>query len=627
MKVLISIILSFCTISAFSGLGPTPRVTKHVDFANMKFVLSDAAIREIQKDVDALRSSPDHFQRKLDLASLYFPIIERVFKEQGVPEDFKYLAIQESGLISDAVSSANAVGYWQFKDFTAREVGLRVDNRIDERKNIVAASRGAAKYLKRNNSQLDNWAYALSSYQAGLGGVRRYVDEKYFGAKKIPIDKKTHWYLKKYIAHKIAFEEAVGKPHSAGLQLQEYKKGEGKDIHKISKELKVEEDLLKFYNKWIKYGKVPADKKYTIIVPVNKRIPNRKLESEEIIEETPPPAIASKTISVPQTKQAPSKETKEEEVETPLTYPNELKPGLASGKRLTVKINGVASLLARKGDNVASLSKEMGISEKSFRKNNDLGEVGNVVPGEIYYLKKKKNSSEIGFHVTLKGETLWDVSQRYGIKRSKLAKKNRISIIDELKTGQVLWLSRTRPAKIPIAYHSATPPVIVQASSSKLTSNSSNDKRYNPEKSKIKEEEIKVDPIPEPELVAETKEDRKKALEAYTRFEKHGKTHTIEAGETFWSVSQKYDITVEEIHNWNDLTKYDVLRIGQELFVQEPRIKEKKAEKTSSYRVKPGDTLYQIALKHEMDVSTLMLLNKKDTSVISVGEELIVYKK
>ena len=82
-------------------------------------------------------------------------MIERVLKEENVPDDFKYLCIQESGLISDAVSSAKAVGFWQFKDFTAREVGLRVDNRIDERKNIVSATRGAAKYLKRNNFQFD----------------------------------------------------------------------------------------------------------------------------------------------------------------------------------------------------------------------------------------------------------------------------------------------------------------------------------------------------------------------------------------------------------------------------------------------------------------------------------------
>jgi membrane-bound lytic murein transglycosylase D len=84
-----------------------------------------------------------------DKARLYFPIIERIFAEERVPDAIKYLAIQESSLIPDAVSSANAVGYWQFKDFTAREVGLRVDRQVDERKNIVSASQfGSAPWIE-----------------------------------------------------------------------------------------------------------------------------------------------------------------------------------------------------------------------------------------------------------------------------------------------------------------------------------------------------------------------------------------------------------------------------------------------------------------------------------------------
>ena len=167
-----------CLLNALILLSnDTPRVTREVEFGNMKLVLSKNVMNEIQKQVNSLTSSPKYYQMKVDRMLLYFPVIERVFKEEGVPEDFKYLAIQESGLISDAVSSADAVGFWQFKDFTAREVGLRVDKRIDERKNIVASSRGAAKYLKRHNFLVDNWIYAMSAYQAGMGGARKYMNK------------------------------------------------------------------------------------------------------------------------------------------------------------------------------------------------------------------------------------------------------------------------------------------------------------------------------------------------------------------------------------------------------------------------------------------------------------------
>ena len=76
----------------------TPVVTKEVEFGNMKLVLSRNVMAEIQKQVNSLTSSPKYYQMKVDRMLLYFPVIERVFKEEGVPEDFKYLAIQESGL-------------------------------------------------------------------------------------------------------------------------------------------------------------------------------------------------------------------------------------------------------------------------------------------------------------------------------------------------------------------------------------------------------------------------------------------------------------------------------------------------------------------------------------------------
>ncbi len=612
MKKLFTILLLLCSGLSVIGQG-TPQVPRQVDFANMKLVLSDAAQKEIQKDVNALRSSPDHFQRKLDLTAIYFPIIERIFKEQGVPEDFKYLAIQESGLISDAVSSANAVGYWQFKDFTAREVGLRVDNRVDERKNIAAASRGAATYLRRNNRQFDNWAYALSSYQAGLGGVKRYVEKKYYGAKKMPITKKTHWYLKKYIAHKIAYQDAVGKPHSEGLKLLEYEKGEGKDLDKIAREFKVEDDFLKYYNKWIKYGKVPTDKEYTVLIPVKKNVPSRKLEDDS--QEIPTEPVITKKIPTPQ----------KEEV---ISYPEELKPGIKSGKSVLVKINGVEAVLASTKDNVTSLAAMKGLKEKKFRKFNDMGPGQKVVAGEIYYLGRKKNRSEIGFHVTLENESLWSVSQRFGIKLERLASKNRISIIDEIKPGQVLWLNRTRPAKQPIDYHKLPekkPEDITAPSTKPTVARSKIPRKEKPiSKTEPSEEEVQKD-LEVTESVPEVRDD-KEELALYNGFVKSGKKHVVLAGETLWSISKQYAIEIDDLMKWNELTKYDVLSIGQELFVKEPRLKKKAEQATKTYEVRAGDTMYKIANDHNMDVSTLMFINNKDTSNIAIGERLKVYK-
>ena len=130
----------------------TPQVPHKMQFAGMTLTIRDDARREIQKDVNALTQSARHHNIKVERAKTYFPIIEKVFEEERVPDDFKYLVIQESALIADAVSVSNAVGFWQFKDFTALEMGLRVDKEIDERLNIVSSSRAAARISKRITS-------------------------------------------------------------------------------------------------------------------------------------------------------------------------------------------------------------------------------------------------------------------------------------------------------------------------------------------------------------------------------------------------------------------------------------------------------------------------------------------
>jgi membrane-bound lytic murein transglycosylase D len=165
-----------------------PSVPSEMDFAGMKLKITEAARRDIQKDVDMLRKSPKYFNIKLDRVRLYFPIVERVLREEGVPDDFKFLSVQESALILDAVSTSNAVGFWQFKDFTGREVGLRIDRYVDERMNIVASTRGAAKYFKRHNFFFRNWVYTVLAHMTGRGGAQKYVDEKKFGETKMTIN-------------------------------------------------------------------------------------------------------------------------------------------------------------------------------------------------------------------------------------------------------------------------------------------------------------------------------------------------------------------------------------------------------------------------------------------------------
>ena len=109
-------------------------------------------------------------------------IVARVLREErACRRILNFLGhFRESSLISDAVSTSNAVGFWQFKKATAEEVNLRVDQEIDERKSIVSATRGAATYLKKHQSYLDNWGHSHWSPTKWVwGGARNYYKDRY----------------------------------------------------------------------------------------------------------------------------------------------------------------------------------------------------------------------------------------------------------------------------------------------------------------------------------------------------------------------------------------------------------------------------------------------------------------
>ena len=208
-KLAFLLFIFFISISINAQNIPIIEVPDEIEFAGMKLKLTEGAKEILRKDIAAMTKNTKYFYSKVELANLYFPIIEKVFEEESFPTDFKYLALQESSLIGDAVSKSNAVGYWQFKKESAVEVGLRVDNKIDERMNVIAASRGAAKYLKRNNQTFNNWTYALLSYNLGLTGAKSQIDQSNIGVTQMVVDENMHWYVLRFLAHKIIYQHAI----------------------------------------------------------------------------------------------------------------------------------------------------------------------------------------------------------------------------------------------------------------------------------------------------------------------------------------------------------------------------------------------------------------------------------
>lgn len=150
-------------------------------------------------------------------AARWFPVMEPILKEKGLPDDLKYLAIIESGL-DQVVSPAGAAGFWQFMKGTAPQYGLQVTSEIDERFHVEKATRAACDYLLEAKAEFGSWALAAASYNMGKAGVRRELKQQ--GVSEywdLHLNSETARYVYRLLAIKAIFES----PEEFGFAIEE----------------------------------------------------------------------------------------------------------------------------------------------------------------------------------------------------------------------------------------------------------------------------------------------------------------------------------------------------------------------------------------------------------------------
>nr|ADI17796.1 soluble lytic murein transglycosylase and related regulatory proteins (some contain lysm/invasin domains) [uncultured Sphingobacteriales bacterium HF0130_33B19] len=212
-------------------------------------------------------------------ANKYFPVIEPILREYNIPDDFKYLAVIESGL-ENVVSPSGAAGFWQIMKGTAREYGLEVNKSIDERYNLEKATVVACKYLNEAYDKFGSWTIAAASYNIGMNGMRR----------KIQAQTTNNFYnlylnseTSQYIFRIVAIKEIMENPKKYGFIFRDH------DLYVMSDYKHVEIDstiadlfdfarlnninykLLKQSNPWLRTTSLPDEsrKKYVIKIPVD----------------------------------------------------------------------------------------------------------------------------------------------------------------------------------------------------------------------------------------------------------------------------------------------------------------------------------------------------------------------
>lgn len=193
-------------LTAFTALAQPP-VPKEVVFAGDTIVLDRADLRE-RMDRELLTFAYMHSTSVLMIkrANRLFPEIEPILKENGVPDDLKYIMVIESNLDPKARSSAGAAGLWQFMTATAKGYGMVVDSEVDERYNTKKATVAACKYLKEAYKRYGDWMTVAASYNAGQGGIsKKLTDQHEESAMDLWLVEETSRYMFRVLAAKIYF--------------------------------------------------------------------------------------------------------------------------------------------------------------------------------------------------------------------------------------------------------------------------------------------------------------------------------------------------------------------------------------------------------------------------------------
>ncbi len=278
------IFLSYTSKKSLTSFFELPQQIKSVnlnkpfDFAGEPMPVNEDTRERLDRELSVNAYWQSTTLLHLKLANKYLPVVERILAENGIPDDFKYLAIAESGL-RNVTSSASAKGYWQFMKPAATEMGLEISEDVDERLHIEKSSKAACNYIKQLHRRFGNWTNVAGAYNVGPTAFARTLEEqKESNYYDVNINDETSRYLFRIIAIK----EIVKNPNDFGYfvdDTEKYNLNSNLKTISITTSIPSLADfahqqgityrILKFYNPWLINNKltVVPGKEYLIKVP------------------------------------------------------------------------------------------------------------------------------------------------------------------------------------------------------------------------------------------------------------------------------------------------------------------------------------------------------------------------
>jgi len=255
-----------------------PVMPNKIHFAGQKVPLEKFDVKEAL-DRELLSVANWHSKTFLTLkrANRWFPVIDKILKQNNIPLDFRYLAVAESGLIND-VSPVGAKGVWQLMESTGKELGLEINKNVDERYHIIKSTEAACKYLQSSYNIYKDWVMVAASYNMGksaLKGMQKFQYQKNFW--DLALYEETSRYVYRIIAIKIVMENPTNygfklKPSELYPEIPTRNLMVDSTIRELSKWAIMQGSnykILKYFNPWLRQRSLQNKnhKKYILQLP------------------------------------------------------------------------------------------------------------------------------------------------------------------------------------------------------------------------------------------------------------------------------------------------------------------------------------------------------------------------
>jgi membrane-bound lytic murein transglycosylase D len=424
--------------------------------------------------------------RAFERARRYLPMMRRVLREKGLPEELVNLAFIESAVNPWATSKAKAAGIWQFIDSTAKLYGMRVTWWVDERRDPDKATRGAAAYLANLYRMFDSWPLALAAYNAGEGAVQRALDRQrsrdYW---KLRLPKETQLFVPAFMAMTIISKEperyGFSPPADEPFEADTVVLDRPADFRVLARAARTSVERLRELNpELVRWATPPEASRYPLRIPAGMRA-----DFLDELSEIPPAERVSwiahrvrkgETVAVIAKRYGASIKAVMEmngltRRQTPAPGASLFVPAPAAAAvpalakaeaqgrpESRAKTKAAARHVVKKGESLAQIAKTHGVSPEELRRWNGLPAKAGAKPGQTLALsgpaadasrapsRLPVSASAVAptpaqRYTVKRGDTLWDIARAHRVSAENLRRWNRLSPQVGLKPGQALHVS------------------------------------------------------------------------------------------------------------------------------------------------------------------------------------------